>query len=183
MTLLQGKKKLKCSEYLMYLRWWFTLFTWSANHLIIFQSLSHFWLFETPWTAANQASLSITNSQNLLKLMSIESVMPSNHLILCCPLLLLPSILSSSRVFSNELVLHMRKPSTEATVSASVLQMNIQHWFPLVWLVWSLYSPRDSQESSPLHSAKSSFLLSSGFFMIQLSHSYMTTGKTIALTT
>ena len=74
------------------------------------QSLSHIRLFATPWTAAHQASLSITNSQSLLKLMSIESVMPSNHLIFCCPLLLLPSIFPSTRVFSNESVLHIRWP-------------------------------------------------------------------------
>ena len=74
------------------------------------QSLSHDWLFVTPWTAARQASLSITNSQSLLKLMSIESVMPSNYLILCCPLLLLPSIFPSTRVFSNESVLCIRWP-------------------------------------------------------------------------
>ena len=72
------------------------------------QSLSHVRLFTTPWNAACQASLSITNSKNLFKLMSIESVMPSNHLILCCPLLLLPSIFTSIRVFSNEKVLHTR---------------------------------------------------------------------------
>ena len=74
------------------------------------QSLSLVWLFTTPWTAAHQASLSITNSWSLLKLMSIESVMPSNHLILCCPLLLLPSVFPSIRVFSNELALHIRWP-------------------------------------------------------------------------
>ena len=74
------------------------------------QSLIHVWLFATPWTAACQASLSITNSQSLLKLMTIESVMPSNHLILCCPFLLLPSVFSSIRVFSNESVLHIRWP-------------------------------------------------------------------------
>ena len=74
------------------------------------QSLSQVWLFATPWTAARQASLSITNPWSLLKLMSIESVMPSNHLILCCPLLLLPSIFPSIRVFSNESVLHIRWP-------------------------------------------------------------------------
>ena len=74
------------------------------------QSLSCVWLFAVPWTAAHQVSLSITNSRNLLKLLSIESVMPSNHLILCCPLLLLPSILPSIRVFSNESVLHTRWP-------------------------------------------------------------------------
>ena len=74
------------------------------------QSLSYVWLFATPWTAAHQASLSITNSQSLLKFMSIELVMPSNHLILCCPLLLQPSIFPSIRVFSNESVLHSRRP-------------------------------------------------------------------------
>ena len=75
------------------------------------QSLSHVQLFATPWTAARQASLSITNSRNLLKLMSIESVMPSNHLILCCPLLLLPSVFPSIRVFSSESVLHIGWPN------------------------------------------------------------------------
>ena len=75
------------------------------------QLLSHVWLFATPWTAGRQSSLSITNSQSLLKLMSIELVMPSNHLIHCCPLLLLPSIFSSIRVFSSELVFHIRWPN------------------------------------------------------------------------
>ena len=75
------------------------------------QSLSRVWLFATPWTAARQASLSITNTRSLLKLMSIESVMPSNHIIFCCPLLLLPSIFPSIRDFSNELVLHIRWPN------------------------------------------------------------------------
>ena len=89
------------------------------------QSLSHIRLFETPWTAAHQASLSITNSQSLLKLMSFESVMPSNHLILCCSLLLLPSIFPSIRVFSNELAIHIRWPSIGTSASASVLTMNI----------------------------------------------------------
>ena len=78
--------------------------------LVVVQSLSCVWLFVTPWTAVHQASLSFTISQSLLKFMSIESVMPSNHLILCCPLLLLPSIVLSIRVFSNELVLHIRWP-------------------------------------------------------------------------
>ena len=83
-------------------------------------------LFVTPWTAARQASLSITNSQSLLKLMSIKLVIPSNHLILCCPLLFLPSIFPSIRVFSNESVLHIRWPSIGVSASASVLPMNIQ---------------------------------------------------------
>ena len=99
------------------------------------QSLNGVQLFATPWTAAHQASLSITNSQSLLKLMSIMLVMPSNHLILCCPLLL-PSIFSSTRVFSNEMVLHIRWPKFGASASASVLPMNIQDRFPLGWTGW-----------------------------------------------
>ena len=95
------------------------------------QLFSRVRLFATPWTAACQASLSITNSQSLLKLMSIELVMPSNHLILCCPLLLLPSIFPSIRVFSNESVLCIRWPKYWSFSSASVLPMNIQDWFPL----------------------------------------------------
>ena len=87
--------------------------------------------FATPWTAAHQASLSFTISWSLLKLVSIESVMPSNHLILCRPLLLLPSIFLSIRVFSNELALRIRWPSIIASASASVLPMNIQCLFPL----------------------------------------------------
>ena len=89
------------------------------------QSLSHVQLFETPWTTAHQASLSITNSWSLLKLMSIEPVMPFNHLILCRPLLLLPSIFPSIRVFSSELALRIRWQSTGASASASVFLMNI----------------------------------------------------------
>ena len=97
------------------------------------QSLSHVRLFAIPWTAAHQASLSFTNSQSVLKLMCIKSVMPSNHLIFCCPLLLLPSIFPSSRVFSNESVLWPPSggQSIGASASASVLPMNIQDWFPL----------------------------------------------------
>ena len=90
----------------------------------------------TPWTAAHQASLSFTNSWSLLKLMSIESVMPYNHLILCCPLLHLPSIFPSIRVFSKESALPIRWLSTPASASASVLPMNIQDWFPLGWTGW-----------------------------------------------
>ena len=89
------------------------------------------WGLETPWTVACQASLSITISLSFLILMSIESVMPSNHLILCCPLSLLPSIFPSTRVFSNESALHIRWPEIGASASASVLLMNIQGWFPL----------------------------------------------------
>ena len=87
-----------------------TQLLFSTDYLLSVQLLSHVQLFVTPWTAARQASLSITNCQNLLRLMSIESVIPSNHLILCCPLLLPPSIFPSIRVFSNESVLHIRWP-------------------------------------------------------------------------
>ena len=95
------------------------------------QLLSSVQLFVIPWTAAHQASQSITNSWRLFKLMSIESVMPSNHLILCCPLLLLPSIFPRIRVFSNESVLHIGGQSIGASGSASVLPVSIQGWFPL----------------------------------------------------
>ena len=95
--------------------------------------------FATPWSATHQASLSITNSQSLLKLMSIESVMPSKHLIVCCPLLLLPSVFPSIRVFSNESVHLIRWPKFHqagVSASASVLLMNIQDWFLLEWTSW-----------------------------------------------
>ena len=98
---------------------------------VVVQSLSRVWLFATPWTAACQASLSITNSWSLLKLMSIESVMPSNHLILCHPLLLLPSLFPSIRVFLMSWLFTLGGQSIGA--SASILPMNIQDWFPL-WL-------------------------------------------------
>ena len=110
---------------------------------VVFQSLSHVQLFAAPWTTAHQVPRFSTDSQSLLKFMSIESVMLSNHLKLFHPLLLLPSILPNIRVFSKELALHIRWPA-----SATVLQMNIQVHFFQDWLVWS-HSPRDSQESSP----------------------------------
>ena len=99
---------------------------------VVVQSLSRVRLVVTPWTAARQASPSITNSRSLLKLMSIKSVMPSNHLILCHPLVLLPSIFPSIKVFSNESVLRIKWPSIGVSVSESVLAMNIQNSFPLV---------------------------------------------------
>ena len=100
------------------------------------QSLSCVWLFATPWTAAHQASLSITNSRSLLKLMSIKSIMPSSHLILCCPPLLLLSIFPSIRVFSNESVLHIRWPRYWSSASASVFAMSILGWLPLGLTGW-----------------------------------------------
>ena len=101
------------------------------NTISSVQSLSHVRLFATPWTVAHKASLSVTKSWGPLKLMSIELVMPSNHLILCHHLLLLPSIFPSIRVFSSESVLHIRWPKYWSFASASVLPMNIQDWFPL----------------------------------------------------
>ena len=140
-------------------------------------------LFANPWTAAQQVSLSFTISLSLLKLMSIESVMSSNHLIICHPLLLLPSIFPGIRVFSSELALHIRWPK--------VLELQLQHqsfneysrlisfridWFDLLAVQGTLRSLLQH------HSLKTSILQCSAFFMVQLSHSYMTTGKTVALT-
>ena len=147
------------------------------------QFLSRVLLFETPWTAAHQASLSITNSQSLLKLMSIESVMPSNHFILCRPLLLTPSIFPSIRVFSNESVLHIRWPkdwSFSFNISPSNEYSGLipfrMDWLDLLAIQGTLKSLLQH------HSSKASILLCSAFFIVQLSHTYTTTGKTIALT-
>ena len=116
-------------------RWIIGFYKTSDDHMlvVIVQSLSCVWLFATPWTAARQGSLSFTISLNLLKLMSIEWVMPSNHLMPYFPLLLLPSIFPSIRVFSNELALRIRWQSIGASASTSVFPMNIQGWFPLGW--------------------------------------------------
>ena len=146
------------------------------------QSLSRVWLFVTPWTAARQASLSIINSWSLLKLMSIESVMPSNHLILCRSLLLLPSIFPSIRVFSNESVLGIRWPkywSFSFSISPSNEYSGLIS-FRMDWL--DLLAVQGTPKSLlQYHSSKASILQCSAFFEIQLSHSYMTTEKTIAL--
>ena len=145
------------------------------------QSLSRIWLFGIPWTASCQASLSITNSRSLPKLISIELVMPSNHLILCHPLLL-PSISPSTRVFSNESALRIRWPkywSFSFDISPS---NDFKDWFLLGWTGWiSLQSNRLSRVLLQHQSSKVSILQHSAFFMVQLSHPYMTTGKTIAL--
>ena len=106
------------------------------NCSVQFSSLSHVQLFAIPWTAAHQASLSITTSRSLLKLMSIELVTPSNHLILCYPLLLLPTVFPSIRVFSNESAFASADQSIEVSASTSVLPMNIQDWFPLGLAGW-----------------------------------------------
>ena len=148
------------------------------------QLLSRVRLFATPWITARQTFLSITISQSSLRLMSIKSVIPSSHLILCRPVLLLPTIPPSIRVFSNESTLHMRWQSTGVSALTSFLPMNTQGWSPLEWTGWiSLQSKGLSRVFSKHHSSKASILRCSAFFTVQLSHPYMTTGKTIALTT
>ena len=147
------------------------------------QLLSRVRLFATPWTAACQASLSITNSRSLLKLMSIESVMPSNHLILCHPLLLPPSICPNIKVFSSESVLCIRWPkywSFSFSISPSNEYSGLIS-FRMDWL--DLLTVQGTLESLLQHySSKASILRCSAFFIVQLSHPYMTTGKPITLT-
>ena len=147
------------------------------------QSLSRVQLFATPWTAARQASLSITNSRSSLKLMSIELVMPSNHLSLCRSLLLLPSIFPSIRVFSSESALCIRWPkywSFSFNISPSNEHSGLisfrMDWLDLLAVQGTLKSLLQH------HSSKASILQHSAFFIVQLSHLYMTLGKTIALT-
>ena len=140
-------------------------------------------LFETPWTAAHQASLSITNSLSLPKFMSIELVMPSSHFILCHPLLLLPSIFASIRVFSNKSVLRIRWPkywSFSFSISPSNEYSGLIS-FRMDWLDFlAVYGTLKSLVQ--YHSSKASILQCSAFFIVQLLHPYMTTGKTIVLT-
>ena len=141
------------------------------------QSLSCVWLFTTAWTAGGQASLSVTVSQSLLKLMSIESVMPSNHFILCRTLLLLPSIFPSMRVFSNESVLCIRWPkywhfSISPSNEYSGLISFRMDWLGLLAVQRTLKSLLEH------HSLKASIPQYSAFFMVQILHPYMTTGKT-----
>ena len=147
------------------------------------QSLSRVWFFGTPWAAAHQSSLSITNSQSPPKPMSIELVMPSNHLILCHPLLLVPSIFPSIRVFSNEPILHIRWPKYWS-FSFSISPFNEYSGlvsFRIDWL--DLLSVQGTfKHLLQHHSSKASILQWSAFFMVQLLHPYMTTGKSIALT-
>ena len=147
------------------------------------QSLSHVQLFATPWTAAHQASLSITNSQSPQKPMSIESMMPSNHLILYCPLLLLPPIPPSIRVFSNDSALHIRWPkywSFSFNISPSNEHPGLIS-FRMDWLDL-LVVQRTLKSLLQHHRSKASILRHSAFYIVQLSHPYMNTGKAIALT-
>ena len=155
-----------------------------AGHLVVaVQSLSRVQLFVTRWTAARQASLSSSISWCFLKLRSVESVMPSNHLFLSCPLLLLPSIFPSIQVFSSESAFPIRWPKYWS-FSFSIIPSN-EHprlisfrmdWFDLLAVQGTLKSLFQH------HSSKASILRRSAFFMVQLSHPYMTTGNTIALT-
>ena len=145
------------------------------------QSLSRVQLFAIPWAAARQTSLFITNSRSLLKLKSISLVMPSDHLILCCPLLLLPSIVPSITVFSNDSVLCTSWPkywSFSFSISPSTelegLMLQLTDWLDLLAVQGTLKSLQH-------YSSKASILRHSGFFTVQLSHPYMTTGKTTAL--
>ena len=147
------------------------------------QSLSHVRLFVIPWITARYASLSITNSRSLHKLKPIESVMPSSHLIFCCPLLLLPPIPPNIRVFSNESALHMRWPkcwSFSFSISPSNEHPGLisfrMDWLDLLAVQGTLKNLLQH------HSSKASIFRCSAFFTVQLSHPYMTTGKTVALT-
>ena len=158
----------------------------TARQTILFsqsvQSLSCVWLFATPWTTAHQAFLSITNSRSSPKLMSIESVIPSNHLILCHPLLLPPSIFPSIRVFSEESALHTRWPkywSFSFNISPSNEHTRLIS-FRMDWL--DLLEVQGTLKSLLQHHSSKASILRSSFFTVQLSHPYMTTGKTIALT-
>ena len=156
---------------------------WSKCKFSSMQSLSSVPLFATPQTAALQASLFINNSRSFLKLMSMESVMPSNHLILCYPCLLLPSILPSIRVFSNQSVLCIRWPkywSFSFSISLSNEYSELIS-FRMDWLDL-LAAHRTLKSLLQHHSSKASILQRSAFFIVQLSHPYMTPGKTIALT-
>ena len=163
--------------------YWFPVCNLSKLNLSSDQSLSHVRLFAIPWTAAPQASLFITNSRSLPKLMSIELVMPPNHLILCRPLLLSPAIFPSIRVFSSESPLRMRWPK-DWSFSFSISPSN-EHPGLISFRMdcLDLFAAQGTLKSFlQHHSSKASVLLRSAFFMVQLSHPCMTTGKTIALT-
>ena len=151
--------------------------------MVVVQSLSHVHLFATPWTAARQASLPLTILQSLLKFMSIELVMLCNHLILCCPLLLLPSVFPSMRVFASELTFCTRWPKywsfsfsiIPSNEYSALISITID-WFDLLAVQGTLKSLLQH------HSSKASILWCSTFFMVQLSHLYMTNGKNTAFT-
>ena len=146
------------------------------------QPLIRVQLFATPWTAARQASLSITNSRSLLKLMSIESVMPSNHPILWRPFSFCFQSFSASGSFQMSQLFTPGDQSTGVSASTSVLPMNTQDWSPSEWIGWISWQSKGlSRVFSQHHSSKAFILRRSAVFIAQLSHPYMTTGKTIAL--
>ena len=183
MCILEGELR-PCPKVALLFLDWFSISLHPIPSLIqSVQLLSSVRLFVTPWTAARQASLSITNSQSSLKLMSIESVMSSNHLILYCPLLLLPLIFPSIGVFSNEWVFCIRWPkywsfsfSISPSNEYSGLISFMMGWLDLLVVQGTLKSLLQH------HSSRASILWLSAFVTVQLSHPYMTTGKTIALT-
>ena len=160
----------------------FSLVAYNPSKCIHFSSVTQsFWVFVTPWIAALQGFLSITNAQSLLKLMFIKSVMPSNHLILCHPLLLLPSIFPSIRVFSNESALLIRWPkywSFSFSISLSNEYSGLIS-FRIGWLdLLEVHGLQGSLKGLlQHHSSKASLLQHSAFFIVQLSHPYMTIGK------
>ena len=151
--------------------------------VVVLQSLTHVRLFVTPWTAACQASLSFTISQTLLKLMSIESVMLSNHVILCCPLLLLPSIFPNIRVFSNKSALHIRWPKYWNFSFSISLSNEYSELISFRIDCFDFLAVQGTLKSLlQHHNLKTSILQHSAFFMVQLSRPYVTIGKAIALT-
>ena len=177
----------RCSKFWLFAKYILAVSKVDTGHnlhiqLSSVQSLSCVWLFATPWIAARQASLSITNSWSSLKLKSVESAMPSSHLTLCCPLFLLPPIPPRNRVFSNEATLHTRWPKY-SSFSFNICPSNeySEYSFRMDWL--DFHAVQGTLKSHlQHHSSKASILQHPAFIIIQLSHPYMTIGKTIALT-
>ena len=165
------------------------LFNYSINFLKLsylpfssVQLLSRVRLFAIPWTTARQASLSITNSRSPPKPMSIESLIPSKHLILCSPLLLLPSIFPSIRVFSMSQLFASGGQSTGVSASTSVLPLNAQDRSPLGWTGWISLQSKGLSSLLPHHSLRASILHLSAFFIVQLSHCFWCTSDSVIYT-
>ena len=154
--------------------------TYTQKRMLLLFSLSHVQLFVTSWTAGLQTFLSFTTSQSLLKLVSIESVMQSNHLILCCPLLSCPQSFPASGSFQMSQFFTSGGQSIRVSASTSVLPVNTQDWSPLGWTGWISLQSKELWSLLQHHSSKASILCRSAFCIIQLSHLYMTTRKTIS---